>query len=56
MMAGLSFTEHVVSLLGANASVVEETGEYVHVLFFFMITPLAISRAQVPLSTPDPGV
>ena len=37
MMAGLSFTEHVVSLLGANASVVEETGEYVHVLFFFMI-------------------
>ena len=36
-LAGLHFTGPVVKLLGANEALAQDTTEYVHVLFFFMI-------------------
>lgn len=41
MVGGLLFTEPIVKLLGANEAVADRTGEYAHVLFWFMI-PLMI--------------
>ena len=37
MLGGLLFTGPIVKLLGANEAVAEQTQEYAHVLFYFMI-------------------
>ncbi len=37
MLGGLTFTDLIVKLLGANEAVMAPTAEYAHVLFFFMI-------------------